>query len=143
MKLLNAEIQDFIKFLMNEELSAKQSRIVSRFIRFCNDRINEIEKERTKLVDKYAKKNDDGNYVISKNEKGENVYELNDSVMFNRELKELMLEEFIIDETNERKDMLLTIKDIVLNSQQKFKGQKALQYDRFCEIVENIEYKED
>ncbi len=51
-----------------------------------------------------------------------------------------MSEEWIIEKNEERKDMLLTLKDAVLNLDIVLKGKKAMEYDRWCEIAESIKY---
>ena len=49
-----------------------------------------------------------------------------------------MLEEWVIELSEENKDMLLTLKDSILNLDIILKGKEAMQYDRWCEILEFI-----
>jgi hypothetical protein len=60
--------------------------------------------------------------------------------MFLKDYNEMMADDFIIDELSERQDMLSSIKDSVLNFSDNitFSGQKAVDYDRWCDIVEGI-----
>lgn len=139
MIILNVEINGLIKFLMDIELSGKQSRMRTRFCKLIGERLKEIEEERFKLIDKYVKKDEEGNF-LTKEKNGIQIYDIENIESFNKEYEELMREELVIDETNERKEMLLTVRDILLNTEQTFKGQDAMNYDRYCEIFENLQY---
>ena len=75
-----------------------------------------------------------------KDEQGRLVWDIKDKDGFNADYKELMMEEWVLDLNEEKKDMLLTLKDSVLNLDIILKGKEALQYDRWCEIVEQIKY---
>lgn len=50
----------------------------------------------------------------------------------------LLHEDFIIEETAEKIDMLHILQEIVLNCDLEFTGKKATLFDRFCEIFEDI-----
>lgn len=139
MKLYNGELQRFCDFLLNQELDGKSSRMRSRFIKLAQERLTEIESEKMRLANKYAKKDESNNLIIEEHD-GVQTIALDDSISFQNEFREALLDEFILDETNERKDMLLAIKDCVLNSTQKFKGEDAILYDRWCDVVEDINY---
>ncbi|MGG1444800.1 hypothetical protein ABE354_22630 [Brevibacillus laterosporus] len=45
-----------------------------------------------------------------------------------------------MDETEERKEMLLTVSDVLLNIDTPFSKEDAHYYDRFCEVFENLSY---
>jgi hypothetical protein len=140
MKMLNAEVNGFIKFLMSLELSGRDSRMRTRFCKLAQTRLDEINEERTELIKQYGVVDEDGN--IKKEERdGVELFVMKDRDAFNREYEIMMLEEFVIDETEERKEMLVTVHNIVLNADVKLSGQDALIYDRYCEIVESIHYK--
>ena len=134
MKLYNHEIEAFIHFLMTEELIGKQSRMRTRFCKLLGERAKEVEDERQDLIKQYSTK-------VETNEDGSIIYPLTDAQAFYKELSILLDEEFIIDETLERKDMLETVRDIVLDSKQTFSGQAAYLHSRFCDLVEEVKYE--
>lgn len=142
MKMFNGEIQNFINFLMEEEVSSKKSRMRTRFIKLAQERLKEIEDTRIELLKKHGNVDDNGELKTVEDSNGQMVYDLKDREAFNVEYNEMMLEEFVVDETPERKDMLLALKDIVLDTERTFKGQEAIFYDRFADIVEEINYTE-
>lgn len=140
MKIFNYELNNFVDFIMSLELTAKKSRLRTRFIKLITERLKEIEEEKMNFINKYGEKNENGE-LKTKEEDGQQMYIIKDIDNFNKEMNELMNEELIIDETNERKDILLNLQDIILNTDKTFSGQDALIYDRWCEIVEEIKYE--
>lgn len=139
MKLFNGELDKFVTFLFDLELDGKASRMRTRFMKLAQERLEEVEKERQRLISQYSKKDSEGNPLTDVRD-GLNVIILEDAISFETSFKELLLEAFILDNTEERRDMLLALKDAVLNTTMKFKGQDALLYDRWCEVVEEIIY---
>lgn len=133
MRIKNYEIENFIKFLLEEELSGKYSRLRMRFIKILKEKLDEIEYERRILIDLYAKKDENSNPIMNEDE---NVYEMEDIETFKKEYFDMMNEEYIISETEEREEMLKCIRHIVLNTIRTFKNDDAIQYDRWCDIVE-------
>lgn len=140
MKLLNIEVEPFANFLMGIELIGKQSRLRTRFAKMLMEQVRMIDEEHQELIRQFAKFDEDGKpYIVQIN--GKDAYDVPDRESFNREYNLLLSEEFIIDQTEERKEMLLFIKDIILNCEKTFKGREALEYDRWCEIVEEVNYE--
>lgn len=138
MKLLNIEVQGLYDFLLSLELSGKQNRMRTRFCKLLANQLQQIEEDKADLIDQFVAKDEDGKPIFEKLPDGKVKYHLRDTEGFAREFNILMREEFVIEETEEVKDMLLTVKDIVLNLDKSFSGQEALQYDRYCEVFENI-----
>ena len=137
MKLKNEAINGLAEFLSSEKLSGKISRMRTKFLKLLNESINEIESFRKEMLEKYSKKDDEGNPLIENNS-----YVLEDAETFNKEYLELMKEDFIIDETNSKREMLQHIKRILENTNTEFEGVKAFQYDAWCEAFENLKYEE-
>jgi len=135
MKLKNEAINGLAEFLSSEKLSGKISRMRTKFLKLLNESINEIESFRKEMLEKYSKKDDEGNPLIENNS-----YVLEDAETFNKEYLELMKEDFIIDETNSKREMLQHIKRILENTNTEFEGVKAFQYDAWCEAFENLKY---
>lgn len=138
MKIRNFEIKDFGAFLMGESLSGRKSRMRTRFVKLLDERLKQIEDERLSLLKEFAEVDENGEMKMD--ERGMAVMSDEQSAKFQAEYADLMNEEWVVDQTEERRDMLLTIKDCVLNTERTFSGQEAIQYDRWCEIVEGIEY---
>jgi hypothetical protein len=139
MILKNVEVESLIKFLMELELKGRDSRLRTRFVKLLMERQNLIDEEHQQLVKQYSSKDSEGNPNIIIKE-GKQFYDVEDKVGFNREYYILLNEEYIIEETEERKEMLLLLKDIILNCEKTFMGGEALEYDRWCEMVEEINY---
>jgi len=137
MKIKNSEISGLADFLANEKLGGKASRMRTKFLKLLNEAINEIESFRKELLEKYSKKDDEGNALIENNS-----YVLEDAEAFNKEYVELMSENFIIDETESKREMLQHIKRILDNTETEFEGVKAFQYDSWCEAFENLKYED-
>ena len=137
MKLKNSEINGLAEFLSKEKLGGKTSRMRTKFLKILNEAINETESFRKELIDKHSKKDDEGNALIENNS-----YVLEDVETFNKEYVELMSEDFIIDETESKRELLQHVKRILENTNTEFEGVKAFQYDAWCEAFENLKYEE-
>ena len=135
MKIKNVDVKGLAEFLASEKLVKKQSRMRTKFLKILNEAIIETEEFRKELLTKYSEKDDEGNALIENNS-----YVLEDAEAFNKEYLELMSEEFIIDETNSKREMLQNIKRILENTNTEFEGVKAFQYDTWCEAFENLKY---
>ena len=140
MRMFNIEIEPFINFLMELELPAKQSRMRTRFCKLGIERLKLLEEEKMEIIKKHGNIDENGEVKQVKDEQGRLVWDIKDKGDFNTNYKELMMEEWVLDLNEEKKDMLLILKDVVLNLDIILKGKEALQYDRWCEIVEQIKY---
>ncbi|TPG68898.1 hypothetical protein EEL31_10395 [Brevibacillus laterosporus] len=139
-KLANYELATLYKMLYELELTGKQSRMRTRFCKLLENRINETQDERDKLIRQFAKYDENGQVVTQKDEKQKEYITIHDVNAFNKEMDILMREDFTLDETEERKDMLLTVSDIILNIETSFSKEDAISYDRYCEVFENLTY---
>lgn len=140
MKIKNVEIEQFINFLLSFELAGKDSRLRTRFVRMLMDRQRLIDQEHLDLIKEYANL-DENNIPKVIDVNGVKMYDMRDTIAFNREYHILLSEEFIVEENEERKELLLFIKSLILDCDKVFKDNEALEFDRWCEIVEEIEYK--
>jgi len=137
MKLKNVDINGLAEFLASEKLVKKQSRMRTKFLKLLNEAINEIESFRKEMLEKYSKKDAEGNALIENNS-----YVLEDAEAFNKEYLELMNEDFVIDETASKREVLQHVKRILENTETEFDGIKAFQYDAWCEAFENLKYED-
>lgn len=140
MKIKNGEIEAFANFLMKLELKGRESRLRTRFVKLLMERVELVTEEHRDLIRQFARFHENGEPVIIE-EGGVRMYDVPDRVTFNREYAMLLNEDFIIEENEERKEMLLFIKELILNCDMTFKGREALEYDNWCEIVEEINYE--
>lgn len=138
--MFNIEIEPFVNFLMELELPARQSRMRTRFCKLGMERLNLIAEERMDIIKRHADLDENGEVKQVEDEQGRLIWDVKDKDGFNADYKELMIEEWVLEQNEERKDMLLTLKDSVLNLDIVLKGKEAMQYDRWCEIVEQIKY---
>lgn len=140
MRMKNVEVENLLKFIMELELKGRDSRLRTRFAKLLMERQNLVDEEHQELVKQYSITDDSGKPKIVEKD-GKQFYDVQDKVGFNREYFILLNEEFIIEETEERKEMLLLLKDVILNCDKTFMGGEALEYDRWCEMVEDIIYE--
>ena len=141
MRIRNHEIGKFISFLMELELKGRESRLRTRFVKLLAERKNLVDDEHYQLILQHSNLDENGNpKVIELN--GQKMYDIDNIVAFNIDYNILLNEEFVIDETEERKEMLLLVKDVILNCDKTFKGEEAILYDRMCDVVEEIRYEE-
>ncbi len=138
--MFNIEVEPFINFLMELELPAKQSRMRTRFCKLGIERLNLLEEEKMEIIKKHANIDENGEIKQIEDAEGRLVWDVENIDEFNVDYKELMIEEWVLELNEEKKDMLLTLKNSILNLDIVLKGKEALQYDRWCEIVEEITY---
>lgn len=135
MYMKNYEVAGFGEFLLDLKLKGKQSRMRTRFIRLLQDQLNLVNEERNSLLDDYAAKDENGDFITEMIDGKESIV-LENGEEYNLEMTKLMNEFFIIEETQERELMLNEVRNIVLECDLEFSGAEAVAYDRWCEIVE-------
>ncbi|WP_051236779.1 hypothetical protein [Paenibacillus pinihumi] len=142
MKLYNYELADFIEFLFHLKLIDKDSRMRSRLIKLLTEYVRRLQSEYNELLEHYAEKDEQGKLVYEEREEGARV-SIRQPEAFQKANQQLLEEEVVIDQTDERKEMLLIVKEAVLNCGIVFEGVEAARYSRWCEIIEEIHYKEE
>lgn len=140
MKIYNHELEKFIQFLYELKLMDRKSRMRTRLIRLLADKQAELQQDHLQLVKEYAELDGEGNPIVVEKD-GNQVYDIRDQQPFAQAYQRLLLEEVVMEENEERKDMLLSVRDSVLNCGMAFEGEQSLYYDRWCEIVEQIAYE--
>lgn len=138
MKLYKYELENFIAYLDSLKLDRPDSRMRTKFKSLLIEHYQEFLGDTSEINQEYVIKDKDGNPI---HEDGKYIFEKDDERV--SELKKLYNEEIVIDETEERKKMLLSIKESVMNrGPAELNGEEADWYDRFCDIVEQIKYEE-
>ena len=135
------------------EATAKQTRMRSRFITLLIARLNETADLHKKILEKYAKKDENGGFV-TKEVNGVKNHEIptESMVAFQKEDQELLDENFILDITEANREMFETMKDFVLNTKYHFgpkeedsdqvkqeKYAQANDYDKWCTAFEEAQ----
>lgn len=142
MKLYNHELEPFIEFLYKLKLSGKSSRMRVRFINLLTEKYKLFKEEHMQLIKEHSNLDENGNpKIVEAN--GVKQFDVKDLVSFNKDYTELLNEEVVIEESESNKEMLLSVKESVLNCNQEFEGESAIQHDRWCEIMEQICYEND
>lgn len=135
-------------WLLDQALPGKMSRMRHRFIDIIKPVIIEMGKQRKEYVEKYAEKDKDGKvkkiFKDGKETDGLKIKPKNEEKM-NKEWKEYMEEDFLIDITKSNDDCIQEVKGILLNTTYKFKDYvdkngfskpMASWYDQWCEAFE-------
>ncbi|MFY0516843.1 hypothetical protein ACOMCU_03285 [Lysinibacillus sp. UGB7] len=148
MIIKNYEIGELQAFLFNLILKGKESRMRTRFIKLLEQQLNQVNQERQQLVDEYAEKDGNGEIlytteIVDGKEIEMPLFSEEAEKEVQQQILTLLHEDFIIEETAEKIDMLHILQDIVLNCDLEFTGKKATLYDKFCEIFEDIRLLEN
>lgn len=132
----NSEIEPLMGFLYEMKLKSKASRMRTRFISKLNQHVSEyITPEKESLIDQYAEKDENGEAILAENKKGIKLIE--DKIPeFYEEFKILMDEDFVLDEIDSNREMILSVAESVLNYDIELSGQIAILYDQWCEKME-------
>lgn len=142
MKLKNIEVEPLANFLMKFELKGKESRLRTKFVRLLTEVQQQINKDNYELIKEYANLDEDKEPKKVERD-GKFFYDIKPELKreYNKEYIVLMEEDYIVDETENNKEMLSFIKEAILNCEMTFKGREAIEYDRYCDIVEEINYE--
>lgn len=143
MRMPNYLIKPFTEFLLSLELPFRQSRMRSKLVKLARVQLQEIEESRMELVEKYGEKDENGELIKEPNKDGSMFIPIQDTDGFNKDFMVIMQEDWIIDESESNKDMLLAVKDSILNYEGKLSGEQAMQFDVYADAFENLSYKED
>ena len=143
-------VESIIDWIVKQELSGKESRIRTRFIKEIGERADEISKERKRMLISYAEKDKKtkapimfaidkkGKEYETTDQKLGQRYKIKSSEKFEKEFKEYINEDYVIAITPANRDTVNVIKEMILNTEEKFKGQMSNYYDEWCEALENI-----
>ena len=136
------------QWLSNQNLHGKASRARTRFLKLLQPRLVDINEEKTKLSEDHAekKKVKDEEKTVFLDEKGKDTtdptkgqrYKIKDMVAFNKEYGEYLNEDVVVDVTPSNRDVIYEVRDLLLNTEEKFQGGNGDLYDSWCEAFENI-----
>lgn len=134
MKLYKYELEAFITFLHSLKLERKNSRMRTKLKKILTGKLQEFYEDLNEINLNYVQKDDSGNPISND---GKLLFSDNNNRL--EDLYELANEVVIIDVNDETRDMLISVKEsVIYNAPLEFEGDDADKYDRFCEIVEQI-----
>ncbi|MDF2650401.1 MAG: hypothetical protein K0Q73_6206 [Paenibacillus sp.] len=140
MRIRNHELENFILFLDQQlHLEGTDSRMRTRLKNLLLDRLKLFYEEKIEIGRTYSRLGENG-VPVMKQFDGQEVFDIEDETSAVLALNELLNEEFVVDLTEERKQMLVSVKRSILTCSVKLNGKAADDYDRYCEIVEAIHY---
>ena len=125
-KIKNRFLSSLLQWLELQELEGKKNRERVRFINLLQERLKEVNSFFHSLIDKFVEKDEKGHYKIEENN-GNQVFSFankKEKGKYIKELNDLYDEEFKLDLTELNKEMLSVIKNIVLNTHDKFGPKK-------------------
>jgi len=135
MKIKNSYIEDFATFILSFRLKGTENRMRNRFVKVLQNHLKVLQEEHKELLEEYCKKDSDGNFNTI-NKDGKSFYDIDDVRGFQVEFDILMQENLVIHNDEANKQMITTLKDIILNCDKEFSGQEALIYETYCEMFE-------
>jgi hypothetical protein len=145
MRLPNHLIAPFTEFLLSLELPFRQSRLRSKLVKQARLHLQELQGFEQELIEKYGDKDETGKLVTTPQENGSvqiTVTNKENVEAYNKEYSTLMREDWVIDESESNKDMLLTMRDVILNYEGTLSGEQAMQFDVYADAFENLSYSE-
>jgi hypothetical protein len=135
MKIKNSEVEELATFLLDFKLKGTKNRKRNKFIKLLQNHLREMQEEHKEILNEFCKKDEKGEFkTIIKD--GKSFYDIDDVEGFQREYGALM-DDYLFIEVNEgNMDMLLAVKEIILNNDNEFSGKEALKYESYCEMFE-------
>lgn len=136
MIMKNFEVKELGDFLYKLSLKGKESRMRSRFVSMLEAHLTQVNAERQQLIDEFAKKDEKGEFLVEI-EDGIETLVFENRQELNREMAILMNEDFIIEESPDKAEMVEAVKGILYayGETTEMSGDSAMLYDRFCEIL--------
>ncbi|QJD83999.1 hypothetical protein [Cohnella herbarum] len=139
MRIKYGEIAFYSKWLMNHlSLAGKQSRMRMKFIELLVVKSEELGKYHVQLLKEHCHLDEEGNPRIVEVEGEQARYDVVDSVVFERDFKELLEEEFHIEENEENLEMLLSVRQSIENCPTAWSGDQALEYEMVAKLFDQI-----
>lgn len=136
MKIKKYELEPFISFIHLLKLERVDSRMRTRFKKLLLDKYQDFAEELDEINKSYAIKDESGEIIVEDNKIN---FENNDERL--KEIMDLSNEEIHIEQNEENKKMLLSVKESILNrGPSELEGKEADIYDSLAEIVEQINY---
>lgn len=141
MEIHNYDIKGFQDFILNYlSLKGKKSRMRMRFLNLLNNQWEQVGKEQNVLLKEQNALDDEGNIHFVE---GTQYPDVDNRQEYEKDFQELLNETFHVDESEQNKDMLLILKDAILDYDEELIGQPAATHDQLCTLFENLVYKDE
>lgn len=137
-KIENMYLEGAISLLLDLPLKGKESRNRTKFRKMLLDQYKEVDESKIELGKEHAKKDKGGKPIIKKG----GIFDIKDNEALLKDVNELLNESIIIEGEN-NKDMLLTVKKALEESEKEWSGSEAIIYDYLCEQFEGIKNNEE
>lgn len=140
LKIKNAYVSPLGMLLHAMELNIKESRMRTRFVKLLEEQeVNIIYPEKKMILETYCTKGDGGKPLMRDREQG--IYLFEDPEEEDKALEalnELLNEQLIIELTEQNKDMIITVGNLLLNSDNiKVSSSVADMVDEWCSAFED------
>lgn len=127
------------RWLQQLPLEGQASRKRTQFVSLLGTAQGEVEAERTRLLHLYAQKDEDGNPLTFIDEQNVQKYDLttDNEQKFNDELNAFLNKDFSLSVEGDQVKLMDYIAKVVENTDFKFSGQLAQEYDAWMDAFEN------
>lgn len=136
MKIMNSEIEEMSRFLLNLKLRGFENRMRNKFLKLLTNHLKTVQEEHIDLLKEYCKTNEQ-NEFLTITQDGKTFYDIDDVEGFQKQYVKLMEESLYIEVNDGTIEMLSSVKNIILNCDMEFSGNEALKYESYCELFEN------
>ena len=156
-KLQNKYVVGLASWLNELSLQGAESRERTRFVNVLIERIQENEKFRTDLLEKFVEKDENGQKKKKVNELNEEVWDIPEDKLteYVKEYTDLMEDEYVMDILDGNKQKLKVMKEAVLNTTYTFGPQEVdsipekqaklrqmNDYDIWCKAFEAVDFSD-
>ncbi|WP_411001261.1 hypothetical protein [Paenibacillus sp. TH7-28] len=134
------ELDYAISFLYKLELTDYSSRMRTRFLKILVEREQQFRDEYYELIKEHCRLDEQGNPIVIY-EGDYQRYDIKDLNAFNAALLPLLNEEFYVELTIDRKNMVQSVAQSVLNCGLAFTGDEQFKYETLAEKFENLGFE--
>lgn len=154
LKIKKLHLVGIASWLNEQQLAGKESRERTRFVGILAKEVEEFNKERNEIVNKYAEKDEKTGKPKTIVDNGTENFDIKKDKLeaYTKEMVDLQDEEFVLDIGEGHKSKIKTVKDILLNTDYQFgpkegddpkekeaKLRQAGDYAVWCEYFEALE----
>lgn len=139
MKIKNGQIEFFSNWLLNNlQLAGKKNRMRMKFIGILAIKAEEFRKYHLQLLQEHCHLDEQGNPKVIQLENERGQYDVIDQVAFEHDFMELLSEEITIEENDENKMMLVSLKESIEECPKEWSGEEAIEYEQICQRFDDI-----
>jgi len=156
-KIPKNQLAGLYEWLAAVPLAGRESRERTKFLALLAEGIKELEADRLKIVDQYAELDPETQEKKKVVDNGKEHFVIPDDKQkeFSADIEALYAEDFVLDALEGNKTKILSVRDILLNTDYKFGPQEgdtpeqkfarireAAQYDIWCTAFEAVSFDE-